>query len=173
MIRRPPRSTRTDTLFPYTPLFRSAQGVERRVGPDLDAARKVDYLRVANPLFGELLDEGIAVEHRDGDAVGQVQLRRRDAPRLVGPADVKQCRLRRVDLDPLDLLGRQRALPQQPADRLDGGMATPAAGIDLEPDVRSEERRAGHERVRTCRSRWSQHTLQKNKTSLRNPQRKI
>src|SRR3546814_606550 len=26
MIRRPPRSTRTDTLFPYTTLFRSAQG---------------------------------------------------------------------------------------------------------------------------------------------------
>src|SRR3546814_4126147 len=30
MIRRPPRSTRTDTLFPYTTLFRSmAQGVRR------------------------------------------------------------------------------------------------------------------------------------------------
>src|SRR3546814_5459468 len=26
MIRRPPRSTRTDTLFPYTPLFRSGFG---------------------------------------------------------------------------------------------------------------------------------------------------
>src|SRR3546814_8240132 len=26
MIRRPPRSTRTDTLFPYTTLFRSALG---------------------------------------------------------------------------------------------------------------------------------------------------
>src|SRR3546814_15305629 len=26
MIRRPPRSTRTDTLFPYTALFRSAVG---------------------------------------------------------------------------------------------------------------------------------------------------
>src|SRR3546814_20352053 len=26
MIRRPPRSTRTDTLFPYTTLFRSAYG---------------------------------------------------------------------------------------------------------------------------------------------------
>src|SRR3546814_4503734 len=26
MIRRPPRSTRTDTLFPYTPLFRSHYG---------------------------------------------------------------------------------------------------------------------------------------------------
>src|SRR3546814_2043533 len=37
MIRRPPRSTRTDTLFPYTTLFRSvglgqlvAAGLERR-----------------------------------------------------------------------------------------------------------------------------------------------
>src|SRR3546814_15125148 len=27
MIRRPPRSTRTDTLFPYTTLFRSHPGV--------------------------------------------------------------------------------------------------------------------------------------------------
>src|SRR3546814_8901180 len=27
MIRRPPRSTRTDTLFPYTTLFRSAQAL--------------------------------------------------------------------------------------------------------------------------------------------------
>src|SRR3546814_8666616 len=27
MIRRPPRSTRTDTLFPYTTLFRSEMGV--------------------------------------------------------------------------------------------------------------------------------------------------
>src|SRR3546814_3153369 len=29
MIRRPPRSTRTDTLFPYTTLFRSTAGDER------------------------------------------------------------------------------------------------------------------------------------------------
>src|SRR3546814_7346002 len=28
MIRRPPRSTRTDTLFPYTTLFRSAQVIQ-------------------------------------------------------------------------------------------------------------------------------------------------
>src|SRR3546814_6565463 len=27
MIRRPPRSTRTDTLFPYTTLFRSGMGI--------------------------------------------------------------------------------------------------------------------------------------------------
>src|SRR3546814_16264025 len=30
MIRRPPRSTRTDTLFPYTTLFRSLLGVSRK-----------------------------------------------------------------------------------------------------------------------------------------------
>src|SRR3546814_11928799 len=31
MIRRPPRSTRTDTLFPYTTLFRSIPEVEREL----------------------------------------------------------------------------------------------------------------------------------------------
>src|SRR3546814_14703941 len=37
MIRRPPRSTRTDTLFPYTTLFRSpgrGRAVPPRVDPD-------------------------------------------------------------------------------------------------------------------------------------------
>src|SRR3546814_7337612 len=33
MIRRPPRSTRTDTLFPYTTLFRSARGIVNAGGP--------------------------------------------------------------------------------------------------------------------------------------------
>src|SRR3546814_20273292 len=36
MIRRPPRSTRTDTLFPYTTLFRSLQLAE----PDGEAERQ-------------------------------------------------------------------------------------------------------------------------------------
>src|SRR3546814_10034326 len=35
MIRRPPRSTRTDTLFPYTTLFRSASPVTRERLPTL------------------------------------------------------------------------------------------------------------------------------------------
>src|SRR3546814_16408681 len=40
MIRRPPRSTRTDTLFPYTTLFRSLaqQVAKRRIRPDGGAA---------------------------------------------------------------------------------------------------------------------------------------
>src|SRR3546814_9547290 len=41
MIRRPPRSTRTDTLFPYTTLFRSADAGADGVAallPDVDVA---------------------------------------------------------------------------------------------------------------------------------------
>src|SRR3546814_5878111 len=34
MIRRPTRSTRTDTLFPYTTLFRSLKIVDHRLDPD-------------------------------------------------------------------------------------------------------------------------------------------
>src|SRR3546814_13895013 len=37
MIRRPPRSTRTDTLFPYTTLFRSAL---RQAGPENPRRRR-------------------------------------------------------------------------------------------------------------------------------------
>src|SRR3546814_18578027 len=33
MIRRPPRSTRTDTLFPYTTLFRSDEDVDQPLRP--------------------------------------------------------------------------------------------------------------------------------------------
>src|SRR3546814_7684378 len=47
MIRRPPRSTRTDTLVPYTTLFRSllaGRGRRRRVGSDRNAgARGIDH----------------------------------------------------------------------------------------------------------------------------------
>src|SRR3546814_7323444 len=43
MIRRPPRSTRTDTLFPYTTLFRSP------VGDDIGMAhRRIDINALAD-----------------------------------------------------------------------------------------------------------------------------
>src|SRR3546814_3397784 len=66
MIRRPPRSTRTDTLFPYTTLFRS---VQRHAGMHL---ARIAYVH-------ELRREG---RHRDfGDAL------RRPAAVLVDHAD--------------------------------------------------------------------------------------
>src|SRR3546814_8174368 len=40
MIRRPPSSTRTDTLFPYTPLVRSLRGGAFATGGDAMVARR-------------------------------------------------------------------------------------------------------------------------------------
>src|SRR3546814_6607470 len=45
MIRRPPRSTRTDTLFPYTTLFRSAAMTRRRAG-QLQISRRLVEARL-------------------------------------------------------------------------------------------------------------------------------
>src|SRR3546814_18589364 len=45
MIRRPPRSTRTDTLFPYTTLFRSAGDVLGRGCRYADRARQCPHAR--------------------------------------------------------------------------------------------------------------------------------
>src|SRR3546814_2949784 len=42
MIRRPPRSTRTDTLLPYTTLFRSLVRQRARARDDADLAHGVD-----------------------------------------------------------------------------------------------------------------------------------
>src|SRR3546814_10935279 len=49
MIRRPPRSTRTDTLFPYTTLFRSEHHARRpRLRPGQQARHPVDGRRGAD-----------------------------------------------------------------------------------------------------------------------------
>src|SRR3546814_14869195 len=50
MIRQPPRSTRTDTLFPYTTLFRSTRlGSAHldKIVPDSDPQQGIDYLQRA------------------------------------------------------------------------------------------------------------------------------
>src|SRR3546814_18805871 len=47
MIRRPPRSTLTDTLFPYTTLFRSVYSVEICHAPNLAVGCKVPVLAIA------------------------------------------------------------------------------------------------------------------------------
>src|SRR3546814_13097077 len=59
MIRRPPRSTLTDTLFPYTTLFRSRRQVDgcwmtdSQVQSVLDELRAMSYdERVASPCIG-------------------------------------------------------------------------------------------------------------------------
>src|SRR3546814_8118802 len=52
MIRRPPRSTRTDTLFPYTTLFRSKlyeEGIDDKTG-DEEADNRLPKLKTGDPL---------------------------------------------------------------------------------------------------------------------------
>src|SRR3546814_19123802 len=56
MIRRPPRSTRTDTLFPYTTLFRSLEDEEAAV--DVVAVVVRLLAEAAHPLFAGQQAEG-------------------------------------------------------------------------------------------------------------------
>src|SRR3546814_197933 len=66
MIRRPPRSTRTDTLFPYTTLFRSAraEAVGRRETARRDRAHAAQKSAAADPRRS---DERARQPHRSGD----------------------------------------------------------------------------------------------------------
>src|SRR3546814_8003539 len=54
MIRRPPRSTRTDTLFPYTTLFRSYK-LSFHLAPPLLAERDPDTGHLKKRAFGPWL----------------------------------------------------------------------------------------------------------------------
>src|SRR3546814_14945295 len=89
MIRRPPRSTRTDTLFPYTTLFRSIPAqqralvggfaVEFELGQEVVVAAEIELHRIGQAVTGDVV---LADQRRlRGD---------RFAVRLVGP----QCVLR-------------------------------------------------------------------------------
>src|SRR3546814_16094092 len=82
MIRRPPRSTRTDTLFPYTTLFRSTESTSipqrrfqkpdsllRLIGPAVDqpAGRDVAIGFGGGLHFLELTEQGLVVARKAPD----------------------------------------------------------------------------------------------------------
>src|SRR3546814_8221591 len=52
MIRRPPRSTRTDTLFPYTTLFRSDQSSRQSGGQSAGGPHGIAETAWANGVYG-------------------------------------------------------------------------------------------------------------------------
>src|SRR3546814_16742353 len=98
MIRRPPRSTRTDTLFPYTTLFRSVflrqdhVGLAQQAGRGIlqllavlrldDAARKRAIRNLQDDRVGDFL-----LDRLDTTIVEYHRLRRRD---LVGLKKFRQ-----------------------------------------------------------------------------------
>src|SRR3546814_14819027 len=110
MIRRPPRSTRTDTLFPYTTLFRSL------VVDDL-AVRRLDEAVFVDPAeAGERVDQADVRPFRSLDRPDAAIMGRMDvADREAGP------------------FASQPARPERPA-------ATPArpfgAGVGPAPERR-------------------------------------
>src|SRR3546814_13279136 len=72
MIRRPPRSTRTDTLFPYTTLFRSDPHFAR-VTPNLDHSIEGDIVEKLSFLAVTVTDEtDDRPRHGTGNPPGQV-----------------------------------------------------------------------------------------------------
>src|SRR3546814_15312147 len=74
MIRRPPRSTRTDTLFPYTTLFRS---VVDAVRPEDRVERRGDDR--AEPIFQERPGGVLAARPASEIGAREQDLRRRKA----------------------------------------------------------------------------------------------
>src|SRR3546814_8744374 len=67
MIRRPPRSTRTDTLFPYTTLFRS-----RDRGDDADRLLEHDDALVAGMTRQHVAVDALGFLGKPFDEVGRV-----------------------------------------------------------------------------------------------------
>src|SRR3546814_2984908 len=65
MIRRPPRSTRTDTLFPYTTLFRSVVALPR------DAAAAVEF---QDPFGGVVEEVAVMGDRHHGAGVAGEEL---------------------------------------------------------------------------------------------------
>src|SRR3546814_18566342 len=65
MIRRPPRSTRTDTLFPYTTLFRSTHfGYQRKLSPRTTVT--IDTQVMAVDYLGRRTGDSVILSPRAG-----------------------------------------------------------------------------------------------------------
>src|SRR3546814_20661914 len=90
MIRRPPRSTRTDTLFPYTTLFRSSE-VEMPL--NVVQSRWVSRLRPKVEVYPERLprqSKGSTRTELPGGLIDEI----RSAERRVGTECGRTCRSR-------------------------------------------------------------------------------
>src|SRR3546814_11227105 len=125
IVRRPPRSTRTDTLLPYTTLFRSNAATER-----IAHHRHLVYAKPVEQ-GGHLVDPDLLVfDPALGIGIAKPEhVRRNDAKALRQFGNVEPH------------VGPGRYARTRPRDQLDRS--------------RSEERGVGKECRRTGRSRWS------------------
>src|SRR3546814_272998 len=80
MIRRPPRSTRTDTLFPYTTLFRSPCGWPAPAHRRWSRLQTCGSTLGSRGLGGEVFGRGDLAAAGLGQAAGDLTLHLGDAP---------------------------------------------------------------------------------------------
>src|SRR3546814_12690146 len=66
MIRRPPRSTRTDTLFPYTTLFRSFADTITNAAKEVKNGKALSTVIAASPLFPPIVSQMLSVGEETG-----------------------------------------------------------------------------------------------------------
>src|SRR3546814_9200472 len=134
MIRRPPRSTRTDTLFPYTTLFRSDRA--RGAGNDV-----VEHIGGPTPESADILGR---IDDRIGRAVGQA---RQIEARIEDP-DVREARAparegnERVGIERQPLVGEQvgeRARSEEHTSELQSLMRISYAVFCLEKKKQQEK----------------------------------
>src|SRR3546814_4829536 len=91
MIRRPPRSTRTDTLFPYTTLFRSTGPVEAQRGLRVELERQA--LGIAIEDAGQTAYPGRVALRGEAQAF-DARVRGQRAAADAGNGDIVQDRVR-------------------------------------------------------------------------------
>src|SRR3546814_16889087 len=129
MIRRPPRSTRTDTLFPYTTLFRSTEG--------LDTNHRANHVAIDVDIAG--------LDHLGRERDGIIEPRMQpEGEAIAGRVDRADERCKPPGPKTQDVKHGSKHLASKPCNI-----------VNLDNGRRSEERRVGKECVSTCRSRWS------------------
>src|SRR3546814_12010358 len=135
MIRLPPRSTLTDTLFPYTTLVRSYdEGVEPFVAIE-DVLERIEETDAGN---AERLVPGSSVE--DIRAAVQHMVERCQQPRIGGSCHRREHRVHRCPVAPAP---RPPATQGEGADRAGRGRH-----LDTERSLRADERSVGEEGCR-------------------------
>src|SRR3546814_11490317 len=149
MLRRPPRSTRPDTLVPYTPLFRSIISGRAFKRGQHGAAQTRAAARLHD-------DEG------PQQTIGSSAFYAAIANQTVLIVEPVEMTARRCDVARRQFCFRQHLRERRQLVKFDAHSDHVVARCSYHG--RSEERRVGKECVSTCRSRWSQDHTKKKKT---------
>src|SRR3546814_3127987 len=140
MIRRPPRSTRSDTLCPYTTLFRSravADGKITAAGWTGPYGNQVKQSVGGGEVWYNHLSR-IEVKKGDGVSAGSILGRLGTTGQSTGPHLHLEVRVNGKDVDPMPYLGGSKVIPAGSTD------ATQASLNPLDADRKSTRLNSSH-----------------------------